>query len=73
MLDESKFDVHLKLWALRIPRELCKSAIKILNGYLIDRPRIKPVTEDPTCDKNRYVILSEKVQSTGKILCPCTY
>lgn len=64
MLDESKFDVHLKLWALRIPRELCKSAIKILNGYLIDRPRIKPVTEDPTCDKNRYVILSEKVQST---------
>lgn len=41
--------------------------------YLIDRPRIKPVTEDPTCDKNRYVILSEKVQSTGKILCPCTY
>lgn len=63
MLDESKFDVHLKLRALRIPRELCKSAIKILNGYLIDRPRIKPVTEDPTCDKNRYVILSEKLQT----------
>ncbi|CAK9326620.1 unnamed protein product [Citrullus colocynthis] len=63
MLDESKFDVHLNLWALRIPRELCKAAIKILNGYLIDRPRIKPVTEDPTCDKNRYVILSEKVQT----------
>lgn len=33
MLDESKFDVHLNLWALRIPRELCKAAIKILNGY----------------------------------------
>ncbi|KAE8651523.1 hypothetical protein Csa_019510 [Cucumis sativus] len=63
MLDESKFDVHLNLWALRIPRELCKAAIKILNGYLIDKPRIKPVTEDPTCDKNRYVILSEKVQT----------
>ncbi|XP_022157593.1 tRNA (guanine(37)-N1)-methyltransferase 2 isoform X2 [Momordica charantia] len=63
MLDESKFDVHLKLWALRIPRELCKAAIKILNGYLIDRARVKPVTEDPTCDKNRYVILSEKVQA----------
>ncbi|XP_038890921.1 tRNA (guanine(37)-N1)-methyltransferase 2 isoform X1 [Benincasa hispida] len=63
MLDESEFDVHLNLWALRIPRELCKAAIKILNGYLIDRPRIKPVTEDPTSDKNRYVILSEKVQT----------
>lgn len=35
MLDESKFDVHLKLRALRIPRELCKSAIKILNGYVL--------------------------------------
>jgi hypothetical protein len=33
MLDESKFDVHLKLWALRIPRELCKVATRILNGY----------------------------------------
>jgi len=33
MLDESKFDVHLNLWALRIPRELCKVATRILNGY----------------------------------------
>lgn len=33
MLDESKFDVHLQLWAIRIPRELCKAATRILNGY----------------------------------------
>lgn len=26
------------------------------------------MTEDPTCDKNRYVILSEKVQTPGKNL-----
>lgn len=26
------------------------------------------MTEDPTCDKNRYVILSEKVQTPGKDL-----
>ncbi|KAF7838622.1 tRNA (guanine(37)-N1)-methyltransferase 2 [Senna tora] len=32
MLDESKFDVHLKLWALRIPCQLCKLATRILNG-----------------------------------------
>ncbi|KAL0013908.1 hypothetical protein SO802_000977 [Lithocarpus litseifolius] len=63
MLDESKFDVHLNLWALRIPRELCKVATRILNGYLLDKARIKPITEDPTCDKNRYLILSEKVQN----------
>ncbi|KAA8523084.1 hypothetical protein F0562_009507 [Nyssa sinensis] len=63
MLDESKFDVHLKLWALRIPRELCKVATRILNGYLLDRARIKPITEDPSCEKNRYMILSEKVQN----------
>ncbi|XP_062147591.1 tRNA (guanine(37)-N1)-methyltransferase 2 isoform X2 [Alnus glutinosa] len=63
MLDESKFDVHLKLRALRIPRELCKVATRILNGYLLDKPRIKPITEDPTCEKNRYMILSERVQN----------
>lgn len=93
MLDESKFDVHLNLWALPIPRELCKVATRILNGYafstttticyyfcfgwgfvrqccygryLLDKARIKPITEDPNCDKNRYLILSEKVQNSGK-------
>ncbi|XP_057967990.1 tRNA (guanine(37)-N1)-methyltransferase 2 isoform X3 [Malania oleifera] len=63
MLDESKFDVHLQLWALRIPRELCGSVSRVLNGYLLDKARIKPITEDPTSEKNRYVILSERVQT----------
>lgn len=63
MLEESKFDVHLKLWALRIPREFCKVATKLLNGHMLDRPRIKPITEDPTSEKTRYVILSERVQN----------
>ncbi|XP_015572470.2 tRNA (guanine(37)-N1)-methyltransferase 1 isoform X1 [Ricinus communis] len=63
MLDESKFDVQLKLWALRIPRELCKTATRLLNGYLLDKARVKPITEDPTSEKNRYLILSEAVQN----------
>ncbi|KFK34855.1 hypothetical protein AALP_AA5G201900 [Arabis alpina] len=63
MFDESKFDVNLKLWALRIPRELCKSATRILIGYMLNMPRIKPITEDPTCEKTRLVILSEAVKS----------
>ncbi|OMO80797.1 tRNA transferase Trm5/Tyw2 [Corchorus capsularis] len=63
MLDESKFDVNFNLLALRIPRELCKIATRLLNGYLLDKPRVKPITEDPTSEKNRYMILSEKVQS----------
>ncbi|KAK6945008.1 Glycoside hydrolase family 17 [Dillenia turbinata] len=62
MLDESKFDLTLKLWALQIPRELCKVVSRILNGYLLDKPRIKPITGDSSCDKNRYLILSERVQ-----------
>lgn len=33
---------------------------------MFDKPRIKPITEDPTSDKTRYVILSEKVQNPGK-------
>ncbi|XP_061362166.1 tRNA (guanine(37)-N1)-methyltransferase 2 isoform X2 [Gastrolobium bilobum] len=63
MLDESKFDEHFKLWALRIPCQFCKVATRILNGYMLDKPRVKPITEDPACDKNRYLILSEKVQN----------
>ncbi|XP_045830304.1 tRNA (guanine(37)-N1)-methyltransferase 2 [Trifolium pratense] len=63
LLDESKFDVQLKLWALRIPCQLCRVATRILNGYVLDKPRVKPITDDPTCDKNRYLILSEKVQN----------
>ncbi|XP_028807547.1 tRNA (guanine(37)-N1)-methyltransferase 2 [Neltuma alba] len=63
MLEKSKFDVHLKLWALRLPCQLCKVATRILNGYLLDKPRVKPITEDPTCEKNRYLILSESVQN----------
>ncbi|KAJ8556546.1 hypothetical protein K7X08_035679 [Anisodus acutangulus] len=62
-LEESKFDVHLKLWALRIPREHCKAAMRILNGHLFDRPRLKPITEDPTNEKTRYMIFSEKVKT----------
>ncbi|CAM8925721.1 unnamed protein product [Rhodiola kirilowii] len=62
-LDVSKFNVHLKLWALRVPCELCKVATRILNGYLFDKPRIKPITEDPTCSNNRLMLLSEKVQN----------
>ncbi|XP_054812332.1 tRNA (guanine(37)-N1)-methyltransferase 2 isoform X2 [Prosopis cineraria] len=68
MLDESKFDVHLKLWALRIPCQLCKVATRILNGYLLDKPRVKPITEDPTCKKNRYLILSDTVQNQDYVL-----
>lgn len=35
-------------------------------SHLLDKARIKPITEDPTCEKNRYVILSERVQTSGK-------
>ncbi|XP_068648458.1 tRNA (guanine(37)-N1)-methyltransferase 2 [Aristolochia californica] len=63
MFDESKFDWQLQLWALRIPREQCKRIGGILNGYLLDRARIKPITEDPSCEKNRLMILSERIQN----------
>eukprot|EP00256_Glycine_max_P057648 XP_014625522.1 tRNA (guanine(37)-N1)-methyltransferase 2-like isoform X3 [Glycine max] len=68
MLDESKFEVHLKLWALRIPCQHCKLATRILNGYLLDKPRVKPIAEDPTCDKNRYLILSDNVHNQDHVL-----
>lgn len=35
---------------------------------MLDRARIKPIAEDPISDKNRIVILSERIQSPGKPL-----
>nr|XP_009783389.1 PREDICTED: tRNA (guanine(37)-N1)-methyltransferase 2 isoform X4 [Nicotiana sylvestris] len=67
-LEKSKFDMHLKLWALRIPREHCKAAMRILHGHLFDRPRLKPITEDPTNEKTRFMIFSEKVKRPDHIL-----
>ena len=32
---------------------------------MLDKPRVKPITEDPTCDKNRYLILSDNVHNQG--------
>ncbi|KXG30633.2 hypothetical protein SORBI_3004G208301 [Sorghum bicolor] len=62
-LDESKFEQRLQLWALRIPRELSSAVTRLLrSGYLLDKPRVKTVVEDPEGDKNRLVILSEKIQ-----------
>lgn len=70
VLDESKFESQLQLWALRIPRELCNSVGRLLHGYMIDRARIKPIIEDTTCDKNRLVILSERIQNPDLIDIP---
>ncbi|KAI3872759.1 hypothetical protein MKW92_022401 [Papaver armeniacum] len=66
VLDESKFNLQLQLWALRIPREHCKTATRLLNGYMLDKPRIKPVVEDPSCEKSRLLILSEQIENPGK-------
>uniref|UniRef100_A0A0D9VI25 tRNA (guanine(37)-N1)-methyltransferase n=1 Tax=Leersia perrieri TaxID=77586 RepID=A0A0D9VI25_9ORYZ len=63
-LDESKFEQRLQLWALRIPRELASAVTRLLrSGYLLDKPRVKPVVEDPESEKNRLVVLSEKIQN----------
>ncbi|WVZ74704.1 hypothetical protein U9M48_022857 [Paspalum notatum var. saurae] len=62
-LDESKFEQRLELSALRIPRELASAVTRLLRtGYLLDKPRVKPVVEDPENNKNRLVVLSEKIQ-----------
>ncbi|GJN21529.1 hypothetical protein PR202_gb09013 [Eleusine coracana subsp. coracana] len=62
-LDESKFEQRLQLWALRIPREHASAVTRLLrSSYLLDKPRVKPVVEDPESGKNRLVVLSERVQ-----------
>ncbi|XP_020585107.1 tRNA (guanine(37)-N1)-methyltransferase 1 isoform X2 [Phalaenopsis equestris] len=64
ILDESGFDVKLNLLAIQIPREVSKSVSRLLNGYMLERPRIKPITEDSTSEKNRLVLLSEMIQNS---------
>ncbi|KAG8388497.1 hypothetical protein BUALT_Bualt02G0131800 [Buddleja alternifolia] len=58
----------LASWGSILPVLEQKSSIEIivfysLLLYMLDRPRIKPITEDPTSDKNRYMLLSEKIQN----------
>ncbi|CAA6670893.1 unnamed protein product [Spirodela intermedia] len=81
LLDEGAFDVKLQLWALRIPRELCSLASRILNGYGDSSwvlstfgngclPRIKPITEDSSSDKTAYLSeISTEALKTLKELC----
>lgn len=35
--------------------------------YMLNMPRIKPIIEDPACEKTRLVILSEAVKNVGKM------
>ncbi|XP_031487078.1 tRNA (guanine(37)-N1)-methyltransferase 1 isoform X2 [Nymphaea colorata] len=68
--DKSKFDVKLQLFALRIPREQCVNVGRALKGYLIEKDRIKPIAQDPSCEKNRLMILSEEVQDSELLEIP---
>ncbi|KAL2929290.1 hypothetical protein RDABS01_034701 [Bienertia sinuspersici] len=46
------------------PKPLCKRCVENWDhGYLLDKPRVKPVAEDPTTERNRYMILSERIQN----------
>ncbi|XP_072969831.1 tRNA (guanine(37)-N(1))-methyltransferase [Typha angustifolia] len=63
VLDESKFEQKLPLLSIRIPREHSSAVTRLLHGCLLDKPRIKPITEDPEHPKNRLVLLSERIQS----------
>ena len=42
------------------------SSLLLFCRYLLDKPRVKPITEDPSCETNRYMILSERIQNPGK-------
>ncbi|KAH9289627.1 hypothetical protein KI387_033744, partial [Taxus chinensis] len=65
LLDKSKFDLQLQLLALQIPQELCGIMSRILHGFLIDRPRVKPIAQDPSNEKTRLLILSESINDPG--------
>lgn len=65
LLEKSKFDLHLQLLAIQIPQELCRVITRILHGYLLDRPRVKPVVQDPSNEKARLLILSESIKDPG--------
>lgn len=61
LVDESQFNSKLDLLAIRIPRQLCKSASLILNKYILNKPRIPPIVKDPSTQNNRFLVLSDSV------------
>ncbi|KMZ61016.1 tRNA (guanine(37)-N1)-methyltransferase 2 [Zostera marina] len=62
MFDKKEFDQDLKLWAIRIPKERCNYVSRLLKGYVLNKPRIKPIVEDASCPDRRLLILSEKIR-----------
>ncbi|EPS70888.1 hypothetical protein M569_03872, partial [Genlisea aurea] len=71
-LDVKNFVVNLSVWALRVPRERCNLVCRVLNGYMFNMPRVKPVKEDPESAKNRLILLSENVQKGNLSEIPCS-
>ncbi|XP_024518521.1 tRNA (guanine(37)-N1)-methyltransferase isoform X1 [Selaginella moellendorffii] len=61
-LDESRFAQSLRLQALRVPKRLCGQVSKLLAGYVIDKPRVKHIVNDPADAESRLVIFSESVK-----------
>mmetsp|Transcript_20132 Transcript_20132/g.46469 ORF Transcript_20132/g.46469 Transcript_20132/m.46469 type:complete len:429 (-) Transcript_20132:218-1504(-) len=63
MLDRTLFSLSLQLVALRIPARKCSEFMTRLQGHIIQRPKVKPITREPAGEPNlRLLLLCEEVR-----------
>jgi len=55
------FNESVELLALRVPNQMCGTLQKKFKGFLLDRPKIKPINEDKNDPQRRLVLLREGI------------
>lgn len=77
-LDKAAFTTALQLIALRIPAQRCSALQKLLQGFVLHVPKVRPIIPDPADEgvtaggppKSRLLLLSEAVKCVGLLDIP---
>ncbi|KAK3269525.1 hypothetical protein CYMTET_22037 [Cymbomonas tetramitiformis] len=66
-VDQKQFERTITIQALRVPKEKCQTYLKSLQGFVLDRPRLKCVVLDSLgSDANsRLILLKEQAAGSG--------
>ena len=77
VLDRAAFTTVTHLVALRVPAQKCTALQKRLQGYILHKPKVRPIIPDPEAEtsetgapRTRLLLLSEAVTSTEMLELP---
>jgi len=64
-IDRALFSLSLSLVALRIPARKCSEFVQRLQGYTLNKPRIKPILREEAHADSRLLLLAEEVSDVS--------